>query len=376
MTTRFDFYIKQFYKIYLEETGESISIDGEYWFDEDGNTMYADGDVGDMNHEMYVEERVLGNLLNYFNLEVSEFKEFSINEYYEKIKDILLEKIDQNDEEALENLENEFWDDPEQIIEDYIVSEFKENREKIHNMLYMGDAREYAIKEWNWSRVHGNNIEVDRLTSEQLKLVSRGIWNALSEEGKVYTEEHRIDAGETVYYVSTYTGKRYSIKLNDMNSPDNISDLEESPTQIQKGFATIDKMDKENLTDFYKNKPFGDSYKNKGKLLNESFYLKIDIEKLLPDKNNMEIAIDSLRKGMYSDNKKPIDVYKSGKKYIVADGHHRLLQAIINQEHSIDVKILPHSKISRSGTVALDLYAGDFYGLDTSLENGWLIKRL
>jgi hypothetical protein len=376
MTARFDFYIKQFYKIYLEETGESISIDGEYWFDEDGNTMYADGDVGDMNHEMYVEERVLGNLLNYFNLEVSEFKEFSINEYYKKIKDILLEKIDQNDEEALENLENEFWDDPKQIIEDYIVSEFKENREKIHNMLYMGDAREYAIKEWNWSRVHRNNIEVNRLTSEQLNLVSSGIWNALSEEGKVYTEEDRIDAGETVYYISTYTGKRYSIKLNDMNSPDNISDLEESPTQIQKGFATIDKMDKENLTDFYKNKPFGDSYKNKGKLLNESFYLKIDIEKLLPDKNNMEIAIDSLHKGMYSDNKKPIDVYKSGKKYIVADGHHRLLQAIINQERSIDVKILPHSKISRSGTVALDLYAGDFYGLDTSLENGWLIKRL
>lgn len=121
---------------------------------------------------------------------------------------------------------------------------------------------------------------------------------------------------------------------------------------------------------------FKDFYKNKEKVFTESAHVKIDIERLLPDKNNMEIAVDSLHKGMYSDDKRPIDVYKSGKKYIVADGHHRLLQAIINQEDSINVNILPYSKISRNGTVALDLYNGDFYGLDSSLENGWLIKRL
>jgi len=31
---------------------------------------------------------------------------------------------------------------------------------------------------------------------------------------------------------------------------------------------------------------------------------------------------------------------------------------------------------SISGTVVLDFYDGDFYGLDSSLENGWLLPRL
>lgn len=104
---------------------------------------------------------------------------------------------------------------------------------------------------------------------------------------------------------------------------------------------------------------------------------KIEIEELLPDKNNMEIAVDSLRKGMYASTDKPIEVYSSENKYIIADGHHRLLQSIINGESSVIVKILHFDKpISRNGTIELDFDAGDYYGLDETLENGWLIKRL
>lgn len=104
---------------------------------------------------------------------------------------------------------------------------------------------------------------------------------------------------------------------------------------------------------------------------------KISIEDLLPDKDNMEVAVDSLRKGMRSSDNNPISVYKNKNKYIVADGHHRLLQAIINGDASISAKILDsETPISTAGTVELDLYDGDYYGLDSSLENGWLIKRL
>lgn len=111
--------------------------------------------------------------------------------------------------------------------------------------------------------------------------------------------------------------------------------------------------------------------------LNESVIRRVEIEHLLPDKNNMEVAVDSLRKGMQSPSKSPIEVYPNEDKYIVADGHHRLLQAIINGELSVNVKILDsETPISRNGTIALDLYDGDYYGLDNNLDNGWLIKRL
>jgi len=104
---------------------------------------------------------------------------------------------------------------------------------------------------------------------------------------------------------------------------------------------------------------------------------RVDIENLLPDKDNMEVAVDSLRKGARSEDKSPIGVYKSGRKYIVADGHHRLLQAIINGDSSILADIMiPETPISRRGVIRLNLLDGDYYGLDSSLENGWLIPRL
>jgi hypothetical protein len=104
---------------------------------------------------------------------------------------------------------------------------------------------------------------------------------------------------------------------------------------------------------------------------------KIAIEKLLPDKDNMEVAVDSLHKGRYSSDKSPITAYKDKGKYIVADGHHRLLQAIIGGEAYMNVKILPSDhQISRNGTIKLNFLDGDYYGLDSSLENGWLINRL
>jgi hypothetical protein len=111
-------------------------------------------------------------------------------------------------------------------------------------------------------------------------------------------------------------------------------------------------------------------------LLNE---IRIPIEDILPDKDNMEVAVDSLRKGMISDDKSPLKLYKSEKhenKYVLDDGHHRLLKAIIDGEDSINCKIDP-TPMSDSGTIELDPMAdGNYYGLDQTLENGWLINRL
>jgi hypothetical protein len=106
---------------------------------------------------------------------------------------------------------------------------------------------------------------------------------------------------------------------------------------------------------------------------------KIPIEDILPDKDNMETAVDSLRKGMTSNDNKPLKVYKlknNKNKYVLADGHHRLLQAILAGKDSVDC-IIDETEISDNDTIQLDLMAdGDFYGLDATLENGWLINRL
>ena len=169
---------------------EEILVSDEYWFDEYGSTMYANGDVGDMNHETHVEQLVTGTILGYFNLEIGDFGSFDLRDYEEKILEVLLDDID---EEKQEEYLEEFYDDPDKFIVDYIVRTFNEPKEKIEKMLNIRDARAYAIEEWGWSRVHGNSIEVNRLTQKQLKLVSRGIWNALDEEGKIFKTKDEVE---------------------------------------------------------------------------------------------------------------------------------------------------------------------------------------
>ena len=109
-------------------------------------------------------------------------------------------------------------------------------------------------------------------------------------------------------------------------------------------------------------------------MLNEALSRYIDIDDILPDKTNMEIAVDSLYKGNYSDDIEPIKLYKSGRKFVVGDGHHRLLQAIISGKHRIKAEI-DNEEITDSGTVELDQEL-PYYGLEESLDNGYLLKRL
>jgi UDP-N-acetylmuramyl tripeptide synthase len=105
---------------------------------------------------------------------------------------------------------------------------------------------------------------------------------------------------------------------------------------------------------------------------------EILINSILPDKDNMETAVDSLSKGMYSMDHKPIKVSRVGGKYVVLDGHHRLLQAILDGKDTIRAQVEDGGKyIGVSGTIELDSSsAGRFYGLDELLENGWLLNRL
>lgn len=103
-----------------------------------------------------------------------------------------------------------------------------------------------------------------------------------------------------------------------------------------------------------------------------------NIEDLLPARDDMEVAVDSLSKGRLAFDQGPIEVYQVGDKYVVANGHHRLLQTIIRgQAATVQIKVLPSATpMSTANTVPLDFYDGDYYGLDSSLRNGWLIKRL
>lgn len=230
------------------ENSSSITIQGEYWFDEYGHSMYADGDIGDMNHEMYVIQRCSLSIADRLGMDTSRF-----DEGWPDSSDFIrfLQKKYINDDAILEKIDNYEWE--EVLLND--IGNTTDNKEELDCALDRGDAREYAIKKWGWSRVHGNHIEVKTLNADTLHTVARGIYNVLQEEGLLTSEDDDIVVGQTMYYISTYTGKSYHISLDDMDSPDSVQGLERvvAPT---KNAATqqVRQMDVASMPNYYKQK--------------------------------------------------------------------------------------------------------------------------
>jgi len=278
-----------------ENEMEPLYIKGEYWFDESGDPMYADGDIGDMNHEMYVQDRCAGEVLGYFDI-YSDDQPADLDNHIDEIIGIIIEKLGiGDDDEKREEIEN----DPYDALINYLKTQTTMNG-PIDEMVHLargrgGDGREFAIKEWGWSRVHQNHIEVNELTSGQLKIVASGINRALEQEG-VYGEEEDLRASQSIYNISTYTGKRYEIKLEDMQSG-NVEGLERSDIEQPVSAATqqVRQMDVDQTPSFYKGQ-LGDSYITFKKYFTES-------------KKSKSKKRKKKRKNRVGGIKKPIDTF-------------------------------------------------------------------
>jgi len=149
---------------------------GEWWIDDGGQALFADGDVGDMNHEAYVADRLKREILSSLGVDTDD--EFIGN--YEHYKD----EIFQNIGNEFNPDELELWNDEiyEHAVMSYIKRTSPEVYEKVNYAYGRGDAREYAMKRWGWARVVRNNIQIDILTPDILKHIVEGLWEAYHDE--------------------------------------------------------------------------------------------------------------------------------------------------------------------------------------------------
>jgi hypothetical protein len=253
MLPKFDALIE---KLLLEYSDDTIVVRGEYWFDEHGNAQYADGDMGGMGHEDYVILRCGNEVLNYFNLEFDGDFHGDLSSKEDEIISVIKNKVG----DSCGDIE----DDPASAIIKYLVTFYKMPEQKADELVLTaygsrGDAREYAIKNWNWIRVHGPNIEVNKLNTETLKKVAEGIRDALEQEGEMYEDDSYEKADRGVYNISTYTGKRYSITLDDMERG-NVSGLETAMPEKSAAGQQLRQQDIKSMPSFYQKKGvIGDS---------------------------------------------------------------------------------------------------------------------
>lgn len=151
-------------------------LDGEWWID-NGTALFADGDIGDMNHEAYVIEYARNMLADYDE----DFESWKLSES-KKVYDKLISET--QDEEEKDDLMDSYNSDPEGFLIDNL------DNTNIDQKLFFvandnvgsNDVRLYAMKNWGWKRVQGKFVETYNLTSSDLESIYEGLYDAYSND--------------------------------------------------------------------------------------------------------------------------------------------------------------------------------------------------
>lgn len=140
---------------------------GEWWIDEDGQVLFADGDVGGMNHEMYVIDGLTRAILDAVGgIPYNEEYAGPMLLHDKAVRQALGVSPDAPDEAlriALDKAVEPVWPDETQ------------RAAALDAAFAITDAREYAIRYDGWKRLKGTNVETWTLTKDDLDAIVTGI---------------------------------------------------------------------------------------------------------------------------------------------------------------------------------------------------------
>ena len=179
------------------------------WWLKDGEAVYADGDVGDINHEMLAEEEMLNRL----GFDIENHSEWPITR--EHAYDIFRNNIRDLDDynQHLTSIHNGNGDAIENAHEDADLYEYllwkklkqnpkldpKEAREQMDkDWDGFRDPRTYALKNFGWHRVQGKHVETYNLNKASLQEIARGLYDAYGD-----------DAERMQFYIESHNPRKY-----------------------------------------------------------------------------------------------------------------------------------------------------------------------
>lgn len=149
---------------------------GEWWII-DGSASFADGDIGDMNHEAYVISYARHSLAD--SDEEGEFLSWQEREATEIAESLAEQELfDVDKERILEECKS----DPVGFLINHL------DNSNIDQELFFvangnhSDPRRYAIEKLGWKRLMGNTVETWHLTVSDLKNIGSGLWDAYGDQ--------------------------------------------------------------------------------------------------------------------------------------------------------------------------------------------------
>lgn len=166
---------------------ENSNFKGEYWI-QDGYVQFADGNVGDLNHEAIVIQHAASQVLSDIGIDADEpYLPDMKNKIYEAIQDDLPDEI----REKYENIEITIQDCLKYYGKNILKnSKFDELVDAAYDRI---DVRRFAMREWGWKAIRDNNVDTWNLTSDDLKKISSGLNDAYSNEIEQY-DNKKLDA--------------------------------------------------------------------------------------------------------------------------------------------------------------------------------------
>ena len=145
---------------------------GEWWISSHGDVEYADGDVGDANHELIACQHALHEVADRLGYDVDVEQGdtlISVLELYGSEHEIGMPG-----DPAAELAAR--WDAVEAVLRGLMVPE---PGTLLNIANGQGDSRAYACQHWGWKAVRGNHVESWTLTKDDLEMIARGIGQIL-----------------------------------------------------------------------------------------------------------------------------------------------------------------------------------------------------
>jgi len=210
----------------------------EYWI-HDGEEEFADGDIGDYNHEMIAESAILNEFIPNIPIE-SEYliskdmlNQESVNDY--DFINFLMKKYNIEENEAIDEAEGEGY------ITWLMTGDDTNKTPKVEALFAaLKDPRKWVVVNWDWIRVQGRFVEMNKVNEISLGSLARSL-------ARIYDE----DVENMSFTISSWNPQMYyqdvpfeSIESGDLaqkmkikEEVPNISKIKQIPNKYYSGFG-------------------------------------------------------------------------------------------------------------------------------------------
>jgi hypothetical protein len=154
----------------------------EYWIQDGGDVDYADGDIGDMNHEAIVIRTVQGRIIDTasskYHLRNNHGGYFDADSQWDEFQNALAMEFAKEMIEAKpanqKKIEKSVHYDPEPFFKAALKQcGVKQPEYDVANGV--GDARDYAMERWGWKTYRNGNVDTWRLTRKDMQDIIKGL---------------------------------------------------------------------------------------------------------------------------------------------------------------------------------------------------------